>query len=155
MAFMPGSSQTTALFRPRSAPRDLVVRAWPLGQGDPCALLAIFGSAVVFAVIALATRSAGTAAVFGGLSLLASWRLLIPVTYELTAGGIQRTCLGRSRRIPWSLVQRVISKKNGLVVFRDGGGSRLGLLWGAYIPHNGNKSDVEAIFDFYLSGRVN
>ena len=151
---MPGSSQTTAALRPRPAPRDVTVRAWPLAHGDRMAVVGVIGAALVFATAAYASRSAGTAAILAALVLLALWRLYLPVQYELSAGGITRTVLGRTRRVPWSGVGAVSRRESGVVVLRDWEDGPLALLRGIYIPYNNHKSDVQAVFDFYLAGRA-
>lgn len=111
------------------------------------------GSALVFAAAAYASRSAGTAATLAGLMLLSLWRLYLPVQFELSAGGITRTVLGRSRRVPWSNVGCVLRRESGVIVLRDWENGPLALLRGIYIPYNNHKLDVQAVFDFYLAGR--
>ncbi len=132
----------------------MLVRSWPVAMGDRGAVLGIFAAAVIFATTAYASRSAGTAAVLSGLTLLALWRLYVPVQFELSAGGITRTVFGRSRRVPWSAVGAVVRRERGIVVLRDHEASPLGLLRAVYIPYNNHQSEVLAIFDFYLAGRA-
>lgn len=132
----------------------MLVRSWPLAKGDRAALAGLFGVAILFAAAASLSRSAGTAAILSGLILLSMWRLYLPVQFELSAGGITRTVLGRTRRVPWSSVGTVVRQDRGIVVLRDHEASPLALLRGVYIPYNNHQAEVLAICDFYLAGRA-
>lgn len=151
---MPASSQVTTAGRPRQAPRDVRVRAWPLAEGDRVAWGAIFVAGLLFAAAAYVSRSAGTAAVITGLLVISLWRLWVPVQFELSAGGITRTVLGRARRVSWSQMGSIQRRERGVLVLRDFENGPLSLLRGVYIPYNNHQADVLAIFDFYLAGRA-
>ena len=132
----------------------MLVRSWPLAKGDRAAVGGIFATALIFAVAAYASRSAGTAAILSVLWLLALWRLYVPVQFELSAAGVTRTVLGRTRRVPWSAIGSIQRRDRGILLLRDFAPGPLGLLRGVYIPYNNHQAEVLALCDFYLAGRV-
>jgi hypothetical protein len=151
---MPISSQTTQIVPQRQAPRDITVRSWPLAERSRAAwgvMLAVGTGSVASGVWC---GSVATALVFGAVGLLAGWKFLAPLEFELTAMGITRATLWSTRRIPWSVVGRIERRSHGVLVFPSVEPVALEALQALYLPFGKQETDILSLLDFYLSGRA-
>src|SRR3954465_13796297 len=94
-------ASTTSHVAP-APPEPFAWRSWPLVDDFravlPLALLAIS----LIALIAVETASIGNVIFAVAIVVVASWRIWMPVRYEVNSFGVVRSCLGRARRVGWS-----------------------------------------------------
>lgn len=152
---MPGSSQATSVTRLRQAPRDLTLRTWPLVDAPSGSLAILAAVLLVGALAAYASGEVASGIVIGLLLLAALWRIWIPVRWEIGAAGITQHLLGHTRRTAWSAIGSVERLKHGLIVSRDFEPGPLARLRGVYLPYNAHRTELLALFEFYLAGRAN
>jgi hypothetical protein len=150
---MPASSQT-AVLRPRQAPRDVTLASWPLVEGDNLAWAGMTASGLLFVIAGAVSNSLPTGGLLAALLLVAQWRLWLPARYDVNAGGVTRTVLGRSRRVAWSMIGTVERCPQGVLALRDVEPSTLERMRALYIPYGAHKTDLLASFDYYLAGRA-
>jgi hypothetical protein len=95
------------------APEPVAWRSWPLVDDFrsiwPLAALAV----AMIALVGLGTGSIGNALFAAAVIVIASWRIWMPMRYEVNSSGFVRSCLGRARRVSWSAVARVDVLPNG------------------------------------------
>ena len=151
---MPSSSQTTQVVVQRQAPRDITVRSWPLAEGSRAAWGLILVVGICAGVLGAWSGSSLTALVLAAVCLLAGWRLLVPIEFELSAMGITRTTFWSTRRIPWSVVGRIERRSHGVLVFPSVEPVALEALQALYLPFGKQETDILSLLDFYLSGRA-
>lgn len=152
---MPPSSQTTQVVAYRQAPRDVIVRSWPLGQGNRQAWGLLAVTTGVCLVLGTWSGSLATGLVLGATLLLAGWRLLLPIEFELSAMGITRTTFWSTRRIPWSVIGRVQRRTHGVAFYQSVEPVALESLHALYVPFGKQEAELLALLDYYLSGRAN
>jgi hypothetical protein len=152
---MPASSQTTQVVTHRQTPRDVTVRSWPLAEGSTPVWSLLLAVGLGVGILGGWSGSIATAIVLAAVCLLACWRMLVPVEFELSAMGITRTALWSTRRIPWSVVGRIERRAKGVLVCRDVEPVPLEMLHALYVPFGRHESEVLTLLDFYLSGRAN
>lgn len=111
-------------------PLLLVLTALIVGWWDGGLFLAIFVSGV-------------------GLTCLRSF--LFPVSYELSATGLQRRAFGRLRLIPWQAIRSYQLRTSGVLCFRRDRPTLLDLPGSLFIPFPTDADDVVSALMQYLS----
>jgi hypothetical protein len=95
------------------APEPVAWRSWPLVDDFrfvwPLAALAL----ALIVLVGFGTASVGNALFAATVLIVASWRIWMPVRYEVNSSGFVRSCLGRARRVSWAVVPRVEVLPNG------------------------------------------
>lgn len=151
---MPNSSQVTTAHVLRQAPRDVTLDSWPVRESQGTAFCLLLAVMLLFVAVSAASNSPATGATFAMLLLLSQWRYLLPVRFEISAGGVKRTVLGRSRRISWSSIGKVQRQPQGILIQRDFERGLLARMNSLFLPYGKQRSELIAIFDFYLAGRA-
>lgn len=142
----------------RSVPATLVPirwRVWPVGVNSvPGVFALISGSATVVIGVYWVSGRWELAALAWGAVALASWRLLLPVSYELSFQGLCQRFLGHESRLPWPAISRVEIDEQGLWLWShdDEWSGRRSL---GFLPWGNEQSYVLAWFESRrLAGRA-
>jgi hypothetical protein len=153
---MPSSSraQRENSPQPRMAPEELTFSDWPLRDRPLASFLALAITAGVIWVAVWTTHSPAAGALVGVLLGLTLWRMWLPVWYQLGAGGITQSVLGRERRIPWTAIRGHERRSDGVILLPDVGKAQLGALCGLYLHWGSQREAVLAHLDYYLTPRT-
>jgi hypothetical protein len=132
-------------------PSKLRVVSWPLRDDwrRSCGLLLVI--LLVTALGGTLTGSFAMAALTLTIALTASWRLWIPVTFELSSQGIRRSVLGISRRIAWTQIGRSEPLLRGVLLLADAELTPLSTLRGLYIPCTREREELLESIDYFLA----
>ncbi|HEX4128993.1 MAG TPA: hypothetical protein VHZ24_03040 [Pirellulales bacterium] len=148
-----GSSSSLVLAGRGSAPPPLVWRSWPLVEPTLAGALGV--AAVVAAVVSAVVFTTGRwdwALAACGLVALAGWRLFVPVVYEASALGVTQQMFARRWRVPWQSIERAeVLRRGARLFFVD---PAIGLGNGLYVPCPTHMTELRALLDYYLVGRV-
>ena len=139
--------------RIRVAPEQCALLIWPLRQQPLCVLTALAAALGVGWLIGSAYERTWLGALTAGLLVVTSWRMWLPVTYEVGASGVGRVVLGRRRRIPWAAVGGYEVRGEGVLLVPDIQVTPLSPLRGLYVPWLDQREKVLASVEYYLQGR--
>jgi len=83
-----------------------------------------------------------------------SWRLWVPLQYNIGPTGITRSVFGLKRQLGWAMIRRISQDSRGVQVFFDRAASLQSILQSFYIMANADDLEsLVAAFKYYLSGR--
>lgn len=151
---MPSSIRPTrdSSLRIRIAPEEVTLRDWPLVD-RPLGSLAAIGLAAGLSWLAGWAVGSWLVGVFvGALLALTLWRTWLPVSYELSGGGITQIVLRWRRRIAWTAIRRHEVRDGGVLLLPDADQTPLAPLRGLYLHYGRRRTDVLAHLDYYLPG---
>ena len=132
-------------------PSKLRVVSWPLRDDwrRSCGLLLVI---LLITVLGGAlTGSFAMAALTFTIALTASWRLWIPVTFELSSQGVRQSALGISRRIAWTQIGRSEPLLRGVLLLADGELTPMSTLRGLYIPCTRERDELLETIEYFLA----
>jgi len=148
-AMSTASTRSAPLPLRRTSP-DVRLTSWPLRDDTRSTGLA---AVAMLAIAGLSGWLAGSlvmgllcAAALG----LASWRLWIPITYELHGQGIDQAVLGRRRRIAWPSVARYQVLRDGVRLLADPDQAPLASWRGPFIGWGGQRGSLLEVLDHYV-----
>lgn len=128
----------------------VVVRAWPLLDWGAWSIVAV-GVLVVFATaIGLATQSIVSALAAVGVVLLAGWRLLVPIHYELGPDGITQSVLRFKRHLRWRSIGCFRIGRQGVLLLHAHQPIRFDTARGLYIPWHDHRNAMLEILRQHL-----
>jgi len=123
--------------------RDGGLRMWSMGLG-------ILGIGVTAAMVA---DNLAMGAVCVICLLVATWRIWLPITYELGTKGITQSTLVFRWRIPWRCFARYETRPRGVWLLSDADPTPVSTLRGIYVPWSDQESQVVAVLEFFLAPR--
>lgn len=85
------------------------------------------------------------------LMLVASWRLWIPVTFELSSQGIRQSAWGVSRRIAWTQISRCEPLDRGILLLGDNDLTPFSYLRSLYIPCTKERDELLESIEYFLA----
>lgn len=148
---MVGSTTKRSIGRSLLLPSPVQLVNWPLRDEK----LRVGLSTAILLVAAILSGRLSDSFWMGAVVLAAligcSWRLWIPVHFELNSKGITQTVLGRRRRIPWSAVARYQLRGRGILLLADSDSSALAAFRGVFIVWNGQRDAVLDLVNFFLA----
>jgi hypothetical protein len=89
----------------------------------------------------------------GGLLLLTSWSLWLPVRFELGTKGIVHNMLGWRRRISWSEFSGYELHSNGVFLSHHSNQRPLRAMRGLFLPSKPSQAELLAALDYHLRPR--
>jgi hypothetical protein len=128
----------------RGAPPPSIVRSWPLVEHPGRSAIKIAGGALLAALVGASTSSALVAVLAALLLGIASWRLFVPVVYELGSLGITEQWLKRQRRIAWREIESYSIEIDGVFLWPRSRTPPWNLLTGLYLPFGREREAVLA-----------
>jgi len=126
---------------------------WPLRDRGPQVWLVGLGIAGVGVVASAISGYSMMGAVCSFTLVLSSWRLWLPVTFELGTKGITQSTLVFLWRIPWHCFARYETRHGGVWLLNDAKPAPFSTLRGTYVPWSDQAVQVRAVLDFFLSSR--
>ena len=144
------SSAERSLGRTVLAPPPVQLVNWPLRDGGLRVwlwLVMLVGAAVVSGGL---SRSTSMGAAIFAILIACSWRLWVPVQFEIGSKGITQTVLGHRSRIPWSAIARCDLRQSGVLFLADTAPSAFGVFRGTYVAWNGQREALLNVVEFFL-----
>jgi len=120
----------------------LAWRAWPLVEVRPRTWLLIL--TIVLLGIAVGVLGGGwplSVLTVVGLSAI-YWQLFLPVDFEVTAHGLRRRTLGRTRLVPWHAIRAFQLRSGGIVLYQHSAPTKIDLARSMYIPYPSNADEL-------------
>jgi hypothetical protein len=136
------------------APAVLRWRNWPLAENARWSWLVPLGILAIGGMVAYLGNSLllGTLALLGLAATM--WRFFVPVRYEISPLGLQRSALGRMQRMSWRAVRAYQLRPTGVVLFQHPDPNTIDLLRSAFIPYPVDEDDVLCALREHLSHAV-
>jgi hypothetical protein len=94
----------------------------------------------------------GTFALLGLAATL--WQFFVPVRYQVSPLGLQRSALGRVRTISWQKIRSYQMRPTGMLLFQHADPTTIDLLRSDFIPFPADEDDVLCALREYLSNAV-
>lgn len=129
---------------------DLVVLNWPARQepGRTAGTLALFLALAGYTWISTSSGVMGLLVLMGLLG--STWRLWIPVHFELGPRGITQRIGASRRRIPWRLIAGYQVRDRGVFLFADGRDGSLALFRALFIRNPPQPEQLHQVVERYL-----
>lgn len=128
---------------------SLQIINWPVRQQPRFVCLALS----FILVVAVGTIWVADSSIAGLLALivllLTTWRIWIPVRYELDARGVQEVVWRHRSKMPWSRVTRFELDPNGVLLLHQRDAFPLSALRGIYIHSPENHEELVSLVKFY------
>ncbi|PQO47000.1 hypothetical protein [Blastopirellula marina] len=87
------------------------------------------------------------------MSLAASWKLFIPVRFELGPRGIIQTSFLGTRKTPWREIARYEVHPQGVILYQTHDHSPLAGFTSIDLACRGMKGELESVVHFYMEAR--
>jgi len=95
----------------------------------------------------------GMGFVCAGALLLSSWRLWLPVTFELGTKGVCQSTWFYKWRIPWRCFARFETRPRGVWLLCDTSPSPFSTARGIFIGWSNQETQILAVLEFFLAAR--
>ena len=127
----------------------LQITNWPLRQQPRFVMFAACAIVVMslIALWALQNRLAGLAVCI--ILLLTTWRMWIPIRYQLDSRGVQTFVGNRRSQMPWSRIARYEVDPHGILLLHQQDAFPLTALRGTYIYSSSEHEDLLKLIEFY------
>lgn len=147
------SSQRSKTIRP-AAPPPIRWRVWYLAEHPGWAVgWCLLQGAVWWSVLWVTGRGylAGLAV---GMVMLASWRLLTPIRYELSPEGVLQAVGGLQWKIPWKAIGRYETAESGVWLWPTKSPRPMDALRAIYLPWGEHREAVLSHLRYHLESGV-
>lgn len=134
-------------------PETVRVVSWPLRDGGLAVWLTAIAIAGVAGAAGLVSQNWAMGTICFAALTLSSWRLWLPVTFELGTKGVTQSTLVLRWRIPWRSFARYEKRPQGVWLFAGAEPTPFASLRGVYVPWADDEERVLAVLDFFLSAR--
>jgi hypothetical protein len=146
-AVPPLEPASTATAPAAAAVESVQWRSWPLVDDRrriwPLAALVV----VVLMVVASSTGSLLATGLIAAAFAAATWRIWLPIRYEVNSRGVVQLCCGRVRHVNWSMVRRVEILPHGLRLFKYAEPGPFDAWRALYVPWGDHEAEVIAIVE--------
>lgn len=144
------SHTTTTRLR---VPEPVRIVNWPLREAGLRVWLTGLGIVTGSTAAGLIASNPAMGAVCCATLMLASWRLWIPVTFELGTKGVTQSALIFRWRIPWRCFARYETRSHGVWLLNDTEPTPFSTLRGIYVDWLDREPQVMAMVEFFLAAR--
>ena len=123
---------------------------WPLCQERTTAIVMFLIIVGVTTLVQQTTGNLLATLVFGTALMVSSWRLWLPVSYELGPAGLKQTCWRFERLIPWVGFSGYQAQPRGVLLIPRRTYGAKSLFGSLYISCPSQQRDVTTLLDHYL-----
>lgn len=150
---MSSSKSQPSVVKLRETSPELRLVNWPARDSPGEALLVLCCEVAIATLAGSMSRSLAMACLAFGVLLLVTWRLWIPIRFDLGPAGVTQTVLGWRRSIRWSDIAAYEPRARGILLVPHAGSRQLAAVRGLYVRWNKQKEQLLELVRYYRQPR--